>query len=156
MNKVILLGHLTNDPEQKTFNSKDGTEQTMSKFSIGVNDSRSWNQSFFFNCIAWGQIAEYINNNLHKGDFVSIDGRITNRNYINAEGKKIYITEVVADAIKNYGSKKNNVKEEESKVLIDDIVTDKINVDLSKAFSTKENEEQSSENNSIDWEEELK
>lgn len=126
MNKVILLGFLSQEPVIKQFPEKN---LVMTKFSIAVNDSRNYNQSFFFNCIAWNQTAEYVSVNLHKGDFVSIDGRLTNRSYINESGAKVYITEIIVDTIRNLGSKK--IKDEEmktnnQKVNVDELINNSI------------------------------
>ncbi len=109
MNKVLLLGYLSSEPEIKNFESKTNNEEsTLAKVSIAVNDNKNRNVSYFINCIAWNQVAQYIGEKLHKGDFVAIDGRLTNRNYVNSEGKKVYVTEVQIDSIRNYGSKKVN------------------------------------------------
>lgn len=103
MNKVILLGFLSQDPTAREYPEKN---LTSSNFSVAVTDSRNYNQSYFFNCVAWNQTADYINSNLHKGDFVAVDGRLTNRSYINKAGQKVYVTEVVVENIRNLGSRK--------------------------------------------------
>lgn len=108
MNKVILLGYLSSEPETKVFESKiNNDESILVRFSVGVNDIKNRDISYFINCVSWNQTAQYISDKLHKGDFVSIEGRLTNRSYVNNEGKKVYLTEIVVDSIRNYGSKKN-------------------------------------------------
>ncbi len=123
MNKVILLGFLAQDPVAREFPDKNLVNST---FSVAVTDSRNYNQSYFFNCVAWNQTADYVNSNLHKGDFVAVDGRLTNRSYINKAGAKVYVTEVVVENIRNYGSKKNRdeaSKATESKSInVDDLL----------------------------------
>ncbi|MDE5599865.1 MAG: single-stranded DNA-binding protein [Ureaplasma sp.] len=104
MNKVVLVGHLAKDPVARV--TKNGNEQ--STFSIGVNDFKSFEESYFFNCTAWNSTAKYINNNLVKGQLVAVDGRLINRSYLNSENRKVYITEVVVDSIKAYGTIKKN------------------------------------------------
>ncbi len=144
MNKVLLLGYLSNEPETRVFESKNNSEETMlTKINIAVNDLRSRNVSYFINCVAWNQTAQYIAEKLHKGDFVAIDGRLTNRNYVNNEGKKVYITEVVIDSIRNYGSKKANSEieqQDESEI-----------VNNEEEYVTIDN----NENDSNDWENDL-
>lgn len=104
MNKVFLNGYLAQDPKQRI--TSKGIEQA--SFSLGVTDLRNYNESYFFPCVAWSQQAKYINNNLKKGSFVAIDGRLTRRSYVDVEGKNVYITEVIVDNIKQFGISKTN------------------------------------------------
>lgn len=100
MNKVFLNGYLAADPKQRI--TSKGFEQSL--FSIGVTDASNFNQSYFFPCVAWNNQAKFINSNLKKGSFVAIDGRLTRRSYVDSEGKNVYITEVVVDNLKTFGS----------------------------------------------------
>ena len=78
MNKVIEIGRLTKDPELKY--TQAGKAFCM--FSIAVDDS--WGQdkkTYFFDCVAWGKLAETIANNLKKGRKVGIEGKLTQRQY---------------------------------------------------------------------------
>ena len=151
MNKVLLLGYLANEPETKNFESKtNNEEQTIAKLTIAVNDNKNRNISYFINCVAWNQNAQYIGEKLHKGDFVAIDGRLTNRNYVNSEGKKVYVTEVQIDSIRNYGSKKANDEVVVSEPHQEYVVIDKTNANANKPQS---NPTSSDSNN--DWENDL-
>ena len=146
MNKVLLLGYLSNEPETKVFESKTNSEETMlTKINVAVNDLRNRNTSYFINCVAWNQTAQYIAEKLHKGDFVAIDGRLTNRNYVNSEGKKVYVTEVVIDSIRNYGSKKANAEIEQQE---ENTVTNE------EEYVTINNQDINNDN-SNDWENDL-
>lgn len=100
MNKVFLNGYLAHDPESRA--TSKGLEFT--SFSIGVSDLKKWDDTFFVRCTAFGTTAKYILNNLTKGQFVSIDGRIIGRSYINKEGKTAYTTDIVIDNIRGYGN----------------------------------------------------
>ncbi len=124
MNKVILLGFLAQDPVAREFPEKN---LVTSNFSVAVSDSRNYNVSYFFNCVAWNQTADYVNSSLHKGDFVVVDGRLTNRSYINKAGQKVYVTEVVVETIRNLGSKRareaNAEMSGEEKVNVDDLLS---------------------------------
>lgn len=131
MNKVILIGFIGQDPQPREFPEKN---TIMSKFSIAVSDQRNYNQTYFFNCVAWNQTAEYINHNLKKGDFILIDGRITNRQYTNSSGAKASAVEVVVDSVKNFGTRKPKT-DEPQKVMIDDYVNKKTEVE-SKVHET--------------------
>lgn len=104
MNRVFLIGYLVRNPESRQ--TQKGIEQ--SNFSIGVNDIKRWEDSYFFNCVAWGQVAKYINENIIKGQLVTIDGRLTQRSYTNSENKNVNITEIIVDNIKTLGSNKKN------------------------------------------------
>ncbi|MGL4951829.1 MAG: single-stranded DNA-binding protein [Mycoplasma sp.] len=152
MNKVILVGFISQDPTPRVFEEKN---TIMSRFSIAVNDSRLPSSTYFFNCVAWGATAEYINNNLKKGDFVSIDGRIANRSYTNKDGQKVNTTDITVDSIRNHGSRKARTTGEEM-VSADAYLTKK--VDVEDTFDTKQNNlKKETENNtqSVEWDDDL-
>lgn len=160
MNRITLVGRLASDPEARV--TSKGNPQ--SRLSIAVSDLRNWNDTYFFNCIAWQQNATYINNNLKKGDFIAIDGRLTNRNYVNNEGRKIYITEIIVDNIKNYGSsgnKKNTIdKSSNNMVELNNSISESVNINLEDAFgsannTTKTNNKELKKSSTIDWEDDL-
>ncbi len=157
MNRVNLAGYLGSDPEARV--TSNGNPQ--SRISIGVNDLRSWDTSYFIPCTAWQQTATYINNNLHKGDFVIVDGRLTRHSYVNKDGKTIYVMEVVIDSLKNYGSRKpaNKPAAKTQMVSLDESLTDNVDVNFKDAFktSTRPQVETKKEttSSSIDWEDDL-
>ncbi|MBQ0125725.1 MAG: single-stranded DNA-binding protein [Clostridiales bacterium] len=97
LNKVILIGHLTADPELK----QTQTGVAVTSFSIGVTRKYSKNgeqaQSDFINIVAWRQNAEFICKYFKKGNAICICGSIQTRSYDANDGTKRYITEVVAD-----------------------------------------------------------
>lgn len=99
MNKVILIGNLTKDPDFRTTTS--GT--SVCSFSIAVN-RRFQNQAGekvadFFNIVAWRQLGELCNKYLSKGRKVCVAGELQNRSYDAKDGTKRYVTEIVADDI---------------------------------------------------------
>ena len=99
MNKAILIGNLTRDPEVRT----TGSGTTVCTFTIAVN-RRFQNQagervSDFFNIVAWRQLGELCGKYLSKGRKVSVIGEIQNRSYDAKDGSKRYITEIIADEI---------------------------------------------------------
>lgn len=96
LNKVILIGHLTADPELKQ--TQNGVAVT--SFSIGVTRrfQRGGEQtSDFINIVAWRQNAEFISKYFKKGNAICICGSIQTRSYTASDGSKRYVTEVVAD-----------------------------------------------------------
>ncbi len=105
MNKVILMGRLTRDPEISS--STSGT--TFARFSIAVDRKFSREgepDADFFNCSAFGKTAEFIERNIHKGTKILVSGRLQNNNYTNKEGQKIYDVRVVVEDVEFGESKK--------------------------------------------------
>lgn len=107
MNKVILLGRLVRDPEVR--NTQNNT--MVCSFSLAVN--RRFKQegqpdADFINIVAWNKTAEFVAKYFTKGQQVAVVGRIQTRNYDNSEGKKVYVTEVVAEEVYFADSKKDN------------------------------------------------
>lgn len=90
----MLLGRLTKDPELKY---TQATNTAVCKFSIAVNRKFSKdNEADFFNIVAWEKTAEFCGKYFQKGKQVVIVGNIQNRSWDDKEGKKCYITEIVA------------------------------------------------------------
>lgn len=107
MNKVILMGRLTKEPELKQ------TQQGVSvcSFSIAVNRrfaKEGQQDADFINCIAWRNTAEFITKYFHKGNMIAVVGNIQTRTWEDANGKKQYSTEVIVDEAYFTGSKENN------------------------------------------------
>lgn len=100
LNKVILGGRLTADPELKT--TQSGI--SVVSFTIAVSrryskDSGQQNESDFFNVTAWRQTAEFVSRYFRKGSSICIVGNIQNRNWTDQEGQKHYRTDIVADEV---------------------------------------------------------
>ncbi|MSD84445.1 single-stranded DNA-binding protein (plasmid) [Lactobacillus curvatus] len=97
INRVILTGRLTKDPELKYTSS--GT--AVGSFSLAVNrqftNANGDREADFINCVIWRKSAENFANFTHKGSLVGIDGRLQTRNYENQQGQRVYVTEVVVD-----------------------------------------------------------
>ena len=99
MNKAILIGNLTKKPEL----TKTTTGVEVAKFTVAVqrkfkNDKGEFD-SDFINCVAWRQTAEFVEKYFDKGEKIAVTGSIQTRTYDNQEGKKVYITEVVAEEV---------------------------------------------------------
>lgn len=97
LNKVILIGHLTADPELKQ--TPSGVSVT--SFSIGVTrryaKQGEQSQSDFISIVAWRQNAEFITKYFKKGNAICICGSLQTRTYDATDGSKRYVTEVVVD-----------------------------------------------------------
>lgn len=100
MNKVILIGRLTRDPED---------HDTFCKYTIAVD--RYKEGADFINCIAFGKSADFANNYLSKGTKVAVTGRIQTGSYKNKEGQTVYTTDVVIETQEFCESKKQEQKE---------------------------------------------
>jgi len=109
MNKVILMGRLTRDPEVRY--SQGANQTAVARFSIAV-DRRFKREgepdADFFNCTAFGKQAEFIENYLRKGVKIVVCGRIQNDNYTNKEGQMVYSVRVMVDEIEFAESKSSN------------------------------------------------
>lgn len=99
MNKVILIGRLTKDPEMRTTN----TGVAVTSFTLAVNrpftDQNGERTADFINCIAWRKQAENIAKYCVKGTQVACEGRIQTRSYDHTDGTKRYVTEIICDNV---------------------------------------------------------
>ena len=107
MNKVILMGRLTRDPEIRY--SQGDSQLAIGKFSIAV-DRKFKKQgdtvtADFFNCTAFGKQAEFVEKYLKQGTKVVVTGRIQNDNYTNKEGQKVYSVQIMVEEIEFAESK---------------------------------------------------
>lgn len=99
MNRVVLVGRLTKDPELKF--TPNGV--AVATFILAVNRSftnqAGEKEADFINVVVWRKPAENVANFLKKGSLAGVDGRIQTRHYENQEGKRVYVTEVVAESV---------------------------------------------------------
>ncbi|UTB76388.1 single-stranded DNA-binding protein [Latilactobacillus curvatus] len=97
INRVILIGRLTKDPELKYTSSG----AAVGSFNLAVNrqftNANGDREADFINCVIWRKSAENFANFTHKGSLVGIDGGLQTRNYENQQGQRVYVTEVVVD-----------------------------------------------------------
>lgn len=111
MNSVQLTGRLTKDPEAK----QTQTGLSVCSFTLAVDRHVSKNAQVqqtadFIQCVAWRQSADYLTGYGKKGDMVELEGKIQTRNYDDRDGKKVYVTEVVANNLSliSSGTKKSS------------------------------------------------
>ena len=109
MNKTILLGRLTKDPEVR-YSQGDNATAT-ARFSIAVNrkfkNAEGNYDADFINCVSFGKTAEFIEKYFHKGDMIALTGRIQTGSYTNKDGVKVYTTDVVVEDVEFAGGKSN-------------------------------------------------
>lgn len=107
MNKVILIGNLTKDPELRY--TPNGVAVTT--FTLAINRPRTnqagEREADFINIVAWQKLADLCATYLRKGRQAAVEGRIQTRSYDNKEGKKVYVTEVVAENVQFLGGRGN-------------------------------------------------
>lgn len=100
MNKCILMGNLTRDPEIRYSQGENAT--AVARFSIAVNRRfarQGEDDTDFFNCVAFGKQAEFVEKYFRKGSRMLLSGRIQNNNYTNNNGEKVYSVQIVAEEI---------------------------------------------------------
>lgn len=104
LNKVILGGRLTADPELKM--TPNGVP--VCSFSIAINRRFATDQVDFINCLTWRNQAEFLCKYFRKGSSVCLVGSIQVRNWTDQNGQKRYVTEVLADEVNFVDSKSDN------------------------------------------------
>lgn len=107
INRVILVGRLTKDLELRK------TPSGASVVSFTVACDRRFKQdnqptADFINCVAWNKVADLMSQYLHKGSLIGVEGRIQTRTYDGQDGKRVYVTEVIADSVQFLEPKGSN------------------------------------------------
>ena len=100
MNKVILMGNLTRDPEIRY--SQGENSLAIARFSIAVNrrfSRQGDTDTDFFNCTAFGKQAEFVEKYFKQGSRMLLTGRVQNDNYTNKNGERVYSVQFMADEI---------------------------------------------------------
>ncbi|ALC83183.1 MULTISPECIES: single-stranded DNA-binding protein SsbA [Bacillus] len=109
LNRVVLVGRLTKDPELRYTPSG----AAVATFTLAVNraftNQQGEREADFINCVTWRRQAENVANFLKKGNLAGVDGRLQTRNYENQQGQRVFVTEVNAESVqflepKNSGS----------------------------------------------------
>src|SRR5690625_1007059 len=99
MNRAVLVGRLTRDPDLRY--TSNG--HAVANFTVAVNrpfkSENGEQEADFVNCVAWRKQAENLANYMRKGSLVGVDGRIQTRSYENQEGRRVFVTEVLAEHI---------------------------------------------------------
>ena len=108
LNRVVLVGRLTKDPEYRT--TPSGV--SVATFTLAVNrtftNAQGEREADFVNCVVFRRQADNVNNYLSKGSLAGVDGRLQSRNYENQEGRRVFVTEVVCDSVQFLEPKNTN------------------------------------------------
>ncbi len=109
MNKVLLMGRLTRDPELRYSQNENST--AVARFTIAVDRryKKDEQQSAdFIGCVAFGKTAEFFEKYIKQGTKVCVEGRIQTNNYTNKDGQKVYTTDVVVENVEFAESKSHS------------------------------------------------
>ncbi|MDD7280643.1 MAG: single-stranded DNA-binding protein [Erysipelotrichaceae bacterium] len=108
INRVVLVGRLTRDPELR----KTPSGASVCSYTLAVSRNRSAQpgqpEADFINCVTWNRQAETMAQYLHKGSLIGVEGRIQTRSYDNQQGQRVYVTEVLTDSVQFLESKKSS------------------------------------------------
>ncbi|EHZ5925972.1 single-stranded DNA-binding protein [Listeria monocytogenes] len=108
MNRVVLVGRLTKDPDLRY----TPAGAAVATFTLAVNrpfkNGQGEQEADFINCVVWRKPAENVANFLKKGSMAGVDGRVQTRNYEDKDGKRVFVTEVVAESVQFLEPKNNN------------------------------------------------
>lgn len=127
LNRVVLVGSLTKDPQLKY--TPSGV--AVATFTLAVNrtftNGEGDREADFLNCVIWRKQAENVANFLKKGSLTGVDGRLQSRSYEDNTGKRVFVTEVVADSVQflepkpqnNFSGNSRNTQNESSQNLQD-------------------------------------
>ena len=107
MNKVILIGRLTREPEVRWTQGQD--QKAIARFTLAVDrrgrQEENGQSADFISCVAFGKQGEFADKYLTKGTKIALVGRITTGSYTNRDGQKVYTTDVIADEMEFAESK---------------------------------------------------
>ena len=110
MNKVVLIGRLTRDPEVRYSNGEKPI--AVARYSLAVQrkfkNSEGKYEADFINCVAMGKNGEFAEKYLKKGTQILVEGHIQTGSYTNNDGNKVYTTDVMVEAHEFVGSKSDN------------------------------------------------
>lgn len=116
MNKVMLIGRLTKDPELRY--TQGGT--AVASFTIAVDRRFSKDkEADFINCVAWQKTAEFISQYFRKGSKIVVDGRLQTRSYDAEDGSRRFVTEVVVEQSEFGDSKAKNENKDDEPALME-------------------------------------
>lgn len=129
LNRVILIGRLTKDPEMRY--TPAGVAVTQFTLAVDRPFSGEQKETDFIPIVTWRQLAETCANYLRKGRLTAIEGRIQVRNYENSEGKRVYVTEVIADNMRFLERSEQSQQEQKKPDSKDPFVDDGKPIDVS-------------------------
>ena len=112
MNKVVLMGRLTRDPDVRYSQGENST--AVARFTLAVDrrfarrDGNDQQTADFIGCVAFGRTAEFVERYFRQGMRMTMSGRIQTGSYTNRDGQKVYTTDVVAEEVEFAESKNSS------------------------------------------------
>ena len=100
MNKVILMGRLTREPEMF------GQKSKVASFCLAIDRTYGEDETDFFNCVSFGKQAEFVEKYLKKGTKILLSARLQNNSYEDKQGNKVTATQIITEEIEFAESKK--------------------------------------------------
>jgi single-strand DNA-binding protein len=119
MNSVNMIGRITRDPESRTTPS----QVVVTTFSIAVDRKFKVNGekvADFFNVVAWRQTGEFVAKYLKKGMKIAVVGELQTRNYDDKDGKKVYLTEIIASDVEGLEKREKDSQPSNNQTMDDD------------------------------------
>ena len=113
INRVVLVGRLTRDPELR----KPSNDFSVTNFTVACDNrfaKQEDNKTSFINCVTFNKTAEFLSNYAKKGSLVGVEGRIQSRSYDDRDGKRVFVTEVVCDNVQLLETKAQSEQRETS------------------------------------------
>lgn len=98
INRVVMVGRMTRDPELR----RTGSGAAVTSFTLALNrnyNSADGQQADYISCVVWNKVAENVAQYCSKGSLVGVEGRLRSRTYDNTQGQRVYVTEVVCDSV---------------------------------------------------------
>ena len=98
INRVVMVGRMTRDPELR----RTGSGAAVTSFTLALNrnyNSADGQQADYISCVVWNKVAENVAQYCSKGSLVGVEGRLRSRTYDKAQGQRVYVTEVVCDSV---------------------------------------------------------
>ena len=112
INRVVMVGRMTRDPELR----RTGNGAAVTSFTLALNrnyNSADGQQADYISCVVWNKVAENVAQYCAKGSLVGVEGRLRSRSYDNAQGQRVYVTEVVCDSVQFLETKSKDKYEEQ-------------------------------------------
>ena len=138
INRVVLVGRMTRDPELRITNSG----AAVTNFNLALNrnyNSADGQQADYINCVVWNKIAENVEKYCSKGSLVGVEGRLQSRSYDNAQGQKVYVTEVLCSSVQFINTKKEKATDNaQHHQRIEDVNNDSFNDEINMFVDIRE------------------
>lgn len=127
LNKVILIGRLTRDPDVRYAQSQNGEPMAISRYTLAIDRPTNGNETDFPSCVAFGKQGEFAEKYLKQGMKIAVEGRLQTGNYTDKDGVKHYTTDVVVEKhefCEKKGGENQPVKQNDEFVNIPDGIND--------------------------------